>query len=208
MGLKEWIIPQDKVFFDLLAAEAENAHAAAKTLAELASDFSKISEKRKQIKEAEHENDALVHEIYLRLNQTLVTPLDHEDISRLASLYDDVIDGIYTAVNRIYLFKITKPTNAVKKYAGIILAQTEQINKAMNGIRQMKKEEMEKSCIEIHKLENDADELLNEEITKLFKKKNAVEVLKLKEVYETLETITDKCEDVSNAILDIRMKYS
>ncbi|MBI5159272.1 DUF47 family protein [Candidatus Micrarchaeota archaeon] len=206
MGLKEWIIPQDKMFFELLARESENARKASQALKQFMNDHS-ISEKRSEIKEIEHDNDQLAHEIYAKLNQTLITPLDHEDITRLASLYDDVIDGIYTTVNKMYLFKV-KPTPAMKKFAEIITSQVQEINNAMADIRELKKEEMEKSCIEVHKLENDADELLDEEITKLFETKDAIKVMKLKEIYEHLETTTDKCEDVSNALLDIRMKYS
>ncbi|MBS3067937.1 DUF47 family protein [Candidatus Micrarchaeota archaeon] len=208
MGFKEWIIPQDKIFFELFAKQSENLAEASKVFSELMINFSKIEEKRKKIKDLEHNGDTIVHDIYYRLNQTLVTPLDHEDISRLTSFYDDVLDYIFATVNRIYLYKIKKPTPTMKEFAKIIAEQVKHINDAMNDIKDLKKEDMEKNCIEIHKLENAADDLLYTEISKLFELKNPIEIIKLKEIYEYLEIITDKCEDVSNVILDIRLKYS
>jgi hypothetical protein len=208
MGLKEWIIPQDKVFFDLLSRQSQKAAEAAGLLLELMDDFSKVKEKRKKIKQIEHEGDNIVHDIYYKLNETLVAPLEHEDITRLASLYDDVLDYMFATVSRIELYDIDKPTPAMKEFARIIKEQVDQVNKAMASIRELKKEDMEKSCREIHKLENEGDDLLHTEMSKLFRTGDPILIIKLKEIYEHLELITDKCEDVSNVILDIRMKYS
>ncbi|MEW6036169.1 MAG: DUF47 family protein [Candidatus Micrarchaeota archaeon] len=208
MGIREWIIPQDYAFFELLSKQSRMVDGASKALLELTEDFSSIREKRDEIKRLEHEGDNIVHEIYYKLNETLIAPLDHEDISRLASRYDDVLDYIYGAANRLELYDIRAPTPAMKEFARIIRYQVEHINKAMEGIKGMKKEEIEKSCVQIHKLENDADNLLHGEISKLFRGKDAIQIMKYKEIYETLEIVTDKCEDVSNVILDIRLKYS
>jgi predicted phosphate transport protein (TIGR00153 family) len=208
MGLKEWIIPQDAVFFELLSKQSQKADEAAKALVEMMDDFSSMKEKGKKIKQIEHEGDVIVHDIYYKLNETLVAPLEHEDITRLASLYDDVLDYIFATAKRIELYEIKKPTPAMKEFARIIREQVQQINKAMAGIKELKKEDMEKSCEEIHKLENDADDLLHREMANLFKTNDAIQIIKLKEIYEHLEKVTDICEDVSNVLLDIRMKYS
>jgi len=208
MGLKEWIIPQEKVFFELLKKQSENVAKASEEFSELMNNISTAQEKLKKIKELEHNGDRIVHDIYYKLNETLVTPLDHEDISRLASFYDDVLDFIYATTTRIYLYKIKDATPAMKEFAKIINNQVTQINKAMASIKELKKEEMEKNCVEIHRLENAADDLFYAELEKLFKMKDAIEIIKLKEIYEHMEIVTDKCEDVSNVILDIRMKYS
>lgn len=208
MGLKEWIIPQEKIFFELLAKQSKNVEEASLVLEELLTDFSNVEEKRKKIKELEHSGDIIVHDIYYKLNETLVTPLDHSDISRLASLYDDVLDYMLATANRVEIYGIRKSTPTMKEFAGLIRQQVTHINKAMAGIKELKKEEMEKSCVEIHRLENEADNLLYMEMSRLFKLKDPIEIIKLKEIYEHLEIITDKCEDVSNVILDIRMKYS
>jgi hypothetical protein len=208
MGLKEWIIPQDQVFFNLLAKQSQKADEAAKVFLEMMEDFSNIKEKTKKIKQLEHEGDMIVHDIYYRLNETLVAPLEHEDISKLTSLYDDVLDYIWATASRIELYEIKKPTPAMREFAKIIKAQVVQVNMAMASIKDLKKQDMEKSCMEIHKLENDADDLLHSEMSKLFKTNDAIQIIKLKEIYEHLEKITDICEDVSDIIMNIRMKYS
>ncbi|MEW6722883.1 MAG: DUF47 family protein [Candidatus Micrarchaeota archaeon] len=208
MGIRELIIPQEKVFFELLRKQAAIVEKGAGELAGMMEDFGAAGEGAGRIKKLEHEGDAIVHDVYLKLNQSLIAPLDHEDISRLASLYDDVLDLVHGASSRIILYEIKKPTPAMRQFAKIILEQVGYINRAMGGIERMKREEIEKSCIEIHRLENEADALLFEETSKLFKGKDAVEIIKMKEVYETMERATDKCEDVGNVLLDIRMKYS
>jgi len=208
MGLKEWIIPQEEVFFELMAKQSQKVDEASELLLELMDDFSSLRAKRKKIKDLEHEADNIVHDIYYKLNETLITPIDHEDISKLASFYDSVIDHIFGTVNRIELYEIKKPTPAMKRYAELVRGQVRQINKGIALIKEMRKEEMEKSCEEVHRLENEGDELLYSEISKLFKGKDAIEIMKMKEIYENLEIITDLCEDVSNVLLDIRMKYS
>ena len=208
MGIREWIFPQDQVFFDLLSRQSGKAEEAASEFLRLMDDFSDVGEKTKKIKRLEHEGDQIVHEIYYKLNQTLVAPLEHEDISKLSSLYDDVLDYIWATASRIELYEIKKPTPAMKEFAKIIRAQVVQVNLAMASIKEMKKEDMEKSCQEIHKLENDADDLLHSEMSRLFKTNDAVQIIKLKEIYEHLEKITDICEDVSDIIMNIRMKYS
>jgi hypothetical protein len=208
MGLREWIIPQEHVFFELLSAQSQKVDEASKLLEELVGDFSSIKEKTAKIKKVEHEGDKIVQALYLRLNQTLVTPLDHEDIARLSSLYDDVLDNIFATAIRMEIYEIKKPTPAMKEFSRIIRSQVKEINKAMAGIKELRKEEMEKSCVEIHRLENEADDLLYMEISRLFKLKDAVEIIKYKEIYEHMERVTDKCDDVSNIILNIRMKYS
>ncbi|HSB46523.1 MAG TPA: DUF47 family protein [Candidatus Bilamarchaeum sp.] len=208
MGLREWIIPQDDVFFDLLSKQSRKAEEAAGVFLEMMDDFSKIGEKTKRIKRLEHEGDEIVHEIYLRLNETLVAPLEHEDISKLSSRYDDVLDYIWATASRIELYDIKKPTPAMKRFAAIIKAQVIQVNRAMASIKELKKEDMEKSCTEIHRLENEADDLLHIEMSRLFRTNDAIQILKLKEIYEHMEKITDKCEDVSDVIMNIRMKYS
>lgn len=208
MGIREWIIPQDAVFFDLLSQQSLKADESAKTLLEMMDGFSDIKEKTRRIKQLEHEGDQIVHEIYRKLDETLVAPLEHEDISKLASLYDDVLDYIWATANRIQLYEIEEPTPAMKGFAKIIRAQVVQVNKAMASIKGMRKEDMEKSCQEIHRLENEADDLLHGEMSRLFKTKDAIRIIKLKEIYEHLEKITDICEDVSDIIMSIRMKYS
>jgi len=206
MGLKEWIIPQEKKFFDLLESESRNVLVGAKALEDLIKNFHGVREKRDRIKEIEHEGDNVVHQIYQRLNRTFVTPIDHEDISKLASLYDDVLDFIEAVANRLFLYEIKQPTPAMIHLAEIIVKSVGEIDSALACIRKIDQKEMEARCEEINRLENEADQVLNTSVASLFKMKDPIEIIKLKEIYEFMEEATDKCEDVSDTLRDIVIK--
>jgi hypothetical protein len=140
------------------------------------------------------------------LHKTFIAPIDHEDISKLASLYDDVLDYIDAVTNKIYLFKIKNPDGTIKQFSDIIVRMVEEVNEALKNIRKMKEEEINKKFEEVHRLENEADDLCDEAIAKLVQEKDAIKILIMKDVYEFLESITDKIEDVCLVIQDIVMK--
>ena len=208
MGLKELLIPQEKVFFRLLEEESKNVLAGAMALSNLISDYSNLEQKRNGIKDIEHHGDEIVHSIYDRLVKTFITPIDREDISKLASLYDDVLDYIYAAVNRLYLYEITSPTEPMRKFTDLVVKSVQEIDFAFQSIQKIKAPEIETRCIEVDRLENEADVVLNESVADLFKTSDAIAIIKLKEVYELMETITDRCEDVVQVIRDIILEYS
>ncbi|MDA4127684.1 MAG: DUF47 family protein [Thaumarchaeota archaeon] len=208
MGLKEWIIPQDKVFYDLLEKESSNVLLGARKLEEAVMSFDNIEERRREYKNIEHQGDEIVHEIYERVNRSFITPIDQEDLTKLASLYDDVLDFMYAVINRLVLFEIESSTESMVRLAGIVRASVEAIHKTFVSMRRVDKVEIEKDCREVDRLENEADALLNESVAALFKSQDLVGILKLKEIYEYLETATDKCEDVSFVIRDIMIKHS
>jgi len=200
MRIKEWLIPTDKVFVELLERESSNALTSAKALFDMITNFNDIPRKRSEIKNLEKKGDELVHTIYLRLNQTFVTPLDREDISYLASTLDDVVDLIYAVANRIYLYELSKSNDILKDFAGIIVNSVEQIHLSLSSIDQLDSRDIEDRCIEVDRLENEADSLLNQSVASLFKEKDVVRIIKFKEIYEQLEMITDSCEDVSDIV--------
>ena len=208
MGLKEWIIPQDKAFFDVLEKESANVLEGARKLEEAVKSFDKMEERRREFKDIEHQGDEIVHDIYERVNRSFITPIDHEDLTKLASLYDDVLDYMYAVMNRLVLFEIKSPTEAMVKFTGIVHASVEQIHKAFISMRKLDKVEIEKNCVEVDRLENEADVLLNESVASLFESQDVINILKLKEIYEHLETVTDRCEDLSFVIRDIMIKHS
>ena len=208
MGLKEWIIPQDKAFFDVLEKESANVLHGARMLEEAVKSFDKMEERRKEFKDIEHEGDEIVHDIYERVNRSFITPIDQEDLTKLASLYDDVLDYMYSVMNRLVLFEITGPTQSMVKFAGIVRASVEQIHSAFISMKRLDKAEIDKNCIEVDRLENEADVLLNESVASLFKSQDVINILKLKEIYEHLETVTDRCEDLSFVIRDVMIKHS
>ncbi len=207
MGFKEWIIPQDKVFFELFARQSKNVVAGSELLLDMIKNFDakKMEERKDKLKEMESIGDGIVHEIYEKLNTSFITPMDHEDMTRLVSNYDDVIDLMYTVANRMWLFRV-RPTPVMEDFAILIRKCVSEIDNAMSHIEKIDQKEIAKRCIEIHTLENHGDDLLDESLEKLFRGKDPVEIMKLKEMYEFLETVTDRCEDVAFAINDIVLK--
>lgn len=208
MGFKEWIIPQDKAFFDLLSEESANVLEGSKKLEEAVRSFDRMEERRKEFKEIEHKGDEIVHQIYERVNRSFITPIDQEDLTKLASLYDDVLDYMYAVMNRLILYEIAGPTESMMRFAGIVRASVEEIHQAFISMRKLDKTEIDKRCIEVDRLENEADALLNDAVASLFKSPDVISILKLKEIYEHLETVTDRCEDLSFVLRDILIKHT
>ncbi len=209
MGLKEWIIPQDKHFFNMLENESQNVLDGSIAFLDMLKNYENIKEKQQIIKDIEHQGDDFVHEIFEELNKTFITPIDHEDISALASAFDDVLDYIDGTAARLVLYEIKKPEENMIKLAEVLVKQTTELNTALSGLRNIKNpKEIEKRCIEVNRLENIADDIYKTSVAQLFKRKDAIEIMKLKEVYERLEFATDKCEDAANVISDIVVKNS
>jgi predicted phosphate transport protein (TIGR00153 family) len=208
MGLRELLLPREKVFFQLLEKESSNVLVGAETFREIISHYENLTEGRQRIQEIEHRGDDIVHEIYEQLMKSFVTPLDREEIAKLASLYDDVLDFIDAVVNRLYLYEVKTPTDAMKKLADLVAKAVEQINFAFAAMHELKASGIEARCIEVDRLENEADSILNESVAALFKSHDAIEIMKLKEIYELMETVTDKCEDVVQVIRNIIIEYS
>ena len=208
MGLRDLLIPREKIFFQLLEEESKNVLAGAVAFSELIQNFDHLADKRNKIKDIEHHGDEIVHSIYDRLVKTFITPIDREDISKLASLYDDVLDYIYAVVNRLYLYEVDLATEPMRRFADLVLKSVREIDFAFASIQKIKASEIEARCNEVDTLENEADVVLNESVASLFKTNDAISIIKMKEVYELMETITDKCEDVVQVIRDIILEYS
>ena len=208
MNLKEILLPRDKVFFQLLEEESRNVLLGAQALNDMILDFDNLSDKRKHVKEIEHRGDEIVHSIYERLRTTFITPIDRDEIGDLASLYDDVLDFIDAVAERLKLYEIKTPTEGMKKLARLVLKSVEEINVAFGLIHDITAPDIEARCIEVDRLENEADNLLHESVAALFKTDDAITIIKLKEIYEFLETTTDKCEDVVQELRTIVVEYS
>ncbi len=208
MGLKEWLIPQDKVFFDLLEEESSNVADGALKLQEMIVNFDRLEDRRTEVKAIEHNGDKIVHTIYEKTNATFVTPIDQDDITKLASLYDDVLDIIYAVANRIVLYELKQSTPTMKEFVRLVRKSVDEIHAAFFSMRSRDRKEIDKRCIAVDTLENDADVLLNDSVAQLFKSNDMIQIMKLKEIYEHLETITDRCEDVSQHLRDIVRRYA
>lgn len=206
MSFKEWILPQEKIFFSLLEEQAELVVKAAELFQTMLREYSSFEVLIKRMKIIEHEGDELVHKVIQKLHKSFITPIDQEDISKLASLYDDVLDLIDATANRIFLFKIDKPNDVVKEFADIIAQEVKEVYAATKQMRKINQTEMEKMFKAVHSLENEADDLYDFALVELFKEKDPVKILIMKDIYEFLEQITDKCEDVCLVIQDVVIK--
>ncbi len=208
MGIRGILLPRDKLFFTLLERESKNVLMGAQEFQNLISHYDSLAEKRNRIKMIEHDGDEIVHEIYSNLAKSFVTPIDREDIAKLASLYDDVLDFTYAVANRLFLYEIDAPTEVMRKFTEIIIKSVEEIDVAFASFHELTAPGVEERCIEVDRLENEADALLNESVAELFKSNDAIRIMKLKEIYELMEVITDKCEDVVQVIRNIILEYS
>jgi uncharacterized protein Yka (UPF0111/DUF47 family) len=209
MGLRELLIPQDKVFFDLFEEQAGIVKEAAHKLVILTDDFTNVKEKRQGIELLEHKGDQVTHSIYEQLNRTFITPLDPEEISRLASTLDEVLDYIDGATEKMYYYGIETTDVHMVELAKLIHMQTIELEGAVKGIRSIKNPNyIEERCIEVNRLENLADDVLAHAVTDLFRTQHAITIIKFKDIYEHLETATDYCEDVANVLSDIAIRHS
>jgi predicted phosphate transport protein (TIGR00153 family) len=209
MGLKEWIIPQEKHFFDMLEQQAAIVVEGAEALMDMLKDFENVEDKRDKIKDIEHKGDDMVHEISEALNKTFVTPIDHDDISELTSRMDDILDYMEAASHRLWSYEIKAIPADMVELTEIILTSTKEVNHAVKDLRNSnRKNEILKHCIEINRLENMGDDITHVAVADLFKKYDAIDIIKLKEIYEYLEEATDKCEDAADVIKDVYMKNS
>ena len=209
MGLRELLIPQDKVFFDLFEKQAGVVKEAAWQLVALTEDFTNVKEKRHEIEKLEHEGDQITHGIYEQLNSTFITPLDPEEISRLASAMDEVLDYIDGATEKMYYYGIVSTDSHMIELAKLIHMSTVEIESAVKGIRSIKDPRyVEERCIEVNRLENLADDVLAHAVTDLFRTTDAIAIIKYKDIYEHLEVATDYCEDVANVLSDIAIRHS
>jgi len=206
MGLR--IIPREEKFFDLFTQQAEVVLEGARLLKNFLEDYTDLDQKRMLIEKVENEGDEVVHKIIEKLNTTFITPMDREDIHALASAMDDILDFINATVQRMHLFKVKKVTDDAKKLANIILRASEECLELIRNMQNMKDVKgMKARWIEVNRLENEGDVVSRAAIAALFEDgMDPIEVIKWKEIYEHLETATDKCEDAANIVEAVVLK--
>ncbi len=209
MGIREWVVPQDRIFFDLLENLVGTVESAAAALVQLLEEFNTISNAVEQIEAIEHEGDRITHEIYEQLNVTFITPLDPMEISRLASALDDILDYIDGSTQKMHNYGIQEPDSYMKELSRLIQVSVNELSMGVHEIRAIKDPRMiEDRCIEVNRLENLADDVLAHAIKDLFQSNDAITILKRKDIYEYLEMATDKCEDAANILSDIAIRHS
>ena len=170
-------------------------------------DYSDPTAQWRKIEEAEHAGDVITHRILKKLNQTFIPFIDRGNLHALTSALDDVVDGIEAVACRMVLYRMERTTPEAREMVSLIVASAEQIVKAVAYLPKF--DGVEEACIEINRLENEADNLYRRAIAALFEGEHPIlEVTKWKEIYEFLEAVTDRCEDVADAMEAIALKHS
>jgi len=211
-GFLKYFVPQDRKFFPLFDKAASNVHEGGKAIYALVT--AETSEERthyiRLIEKIEHQGDEITHEIFTELSRNFITPYDREDIHRLVTAIDDIIDYIHGSSKRIELYKIEKFDHDIVKLAELIEHTTDELRRAVFELKNMQKvSDITASLVRINSIENHADDIFDEAIARLFAEQdNALVLMKQKEVLSGLETATDKCENVANVLESILVKNS
>lgn len=215
MGLNSFVklfTPKDRVFYNLFEEVADNLHEMGKVFRD--GMYEKEDQKKDQLlstlEAMEHKNDELTHRLFVELGQNFITPFDREDIHYLATSLDDVADYIWASAKSIVNYDINEVNDTMRAFSDVILSSTGSLRVALKGLRNMKDiKSITDACVKVNSYENEADEILDKALKHLFlHEKNAIELIKLKELYQALEIVTDKCEDSANVIESIIIKYS
>lgn len=203
-------IPREGKFFDLFRRSAELIVEGSVEFEKMLSDLSHAESYASKIKSIEHEADEVTHTTVETLHMTFITPLDREDILKLISKMDDILDFIEAAAERVSLYQITTATPELKALANVCVRSARDVQRVINELENLKKSvDIRKICVEINRLENEADGILRAGMAKLFREETDVkQLIKFKEIYELLETVTDCCEDVANIVEGIVLEYS
>ena len=203
-------IPKEQKFFDLFEKSAHNMVKTTQTLEEMVDRWEDVSKSVDDITTLEHEGDAITHQIMEQLNRTFVTPFDREDIAMLAHTLDDVTDFIFAAATRMLIYNISHSTPKAKELADIIVQAALEVERAIPQLRHRSEfEKMLPRCVEINRLENVCDEIFRSAQAELFDNNtDMAEVIKWREIYEYMESATDRCEDVSNVLEGVALKYA
>ncbi|OGO41660.1 MAG: phosphate transport regulator [Chloroflexi bacterium RBG_16_58_8] len=203
-------VPRENKFFDLFEEIAQNTTKAAVALKELIDTWQFIDSRVAEITELEHQGDTITHQVISLLNRTFVTPLDREDITMLAHTMDDIIDFIHATADAMFIYKINTPTERAKQLADIIVKAAAEVQKAVSGLRRRSDlKKMMEGCVEINRLENMADRVYRAAMAELFDDTSDVALLiKWREIYEHMESATDRCEDVANVLEGVALKHA
>jgi uncharacterized protein len=197
-----FLLPKEYKFFDAFEKHAAISVEAARDFVAMMENFADAPAKSKRIHDAEHAGDNLTHETMDMLHRTFITPIDRDQIHALITKMDDVLDRLHGASQHIMLYDIPAPTQTLKELANTLYKSTLELQKAVTFLRNTKDiQGLQNACIEINKLENDGDALRDAAVGKLFKEeKDAVKLIKWKEIYQDVESALDCCEDAANII--------
>ncbi len=203
-------IPREEKFFRLFEDGARNMVKAAEALKGLIDTWENVEERVDAITELEHQGDSVTHRIMEQLHRTFVTPFDREDIALLANSLDDIVDFIHATADAMFLYKIDQPSQRAKELADILVQAAAEVEKALLLLEHhaQLKQVLER-CVEINRLENMADRVFRAAMAELFNDSTDIAyIIKWREIYEHMESATDRCEDVADVLEGVALKHA
>ena len=208
--VKFLFIPREEKFFELFEESARNMVKASQVLKEMIDTWEFVGERVAEIRELEHVGDTITHQIMAQLNRTFVTPFDREDIALLAHTLDDVTDFIDAAADAMLIYKVESPTRRAKELADIIVQAATEVERVMPRLRRRSElKQIPEYCVEINRLENMADRVFRSAMAELFDNTTDIaKIIKWREIYEHMESATDRCEDVANVLEGVALKHA
>jgi len=204
-------MPRERKFFDLFEQSAHNMVQAAQELKAMVHTWENVPERAAAITELEHEGDTITHQIMAQLHRSFITPFDREDIALMAHALDDVIDFIDAAADSMLIYRIGKPSERALELADIITQAAVEVEKAMPRLRRSGAElrAVLENCVEINRLENMADRVYRSALAELFDNSTDMAgIIKWREIYEQMESATDRCEDVADVLEGVALKHA
>lgn len=204
------LLPRQNNFFDFFERHVALSVESARELGKLTHDGASVEEVAKRIKDLEHDADEITHTCMETLHKTFITPIDRNDIHRIASKLDDIIDLIDGAARQMSLFEITALPERAREATVVLVLGVEAVERAVKGLRNMKNATtILGECVRINELENQADRIKAASVASLFREeRDPIAVIKWNELYQALENVTDACEDVANVIEGIVLEHA
>jgi predicted phosphate transport protein (TIGR00153 family) len=208
LGFMSWLRSNENEIISSLELQAEVLIKSVNTLVELMYDYEKLDQLGTKAEDLEHEGDKITHNIYVLIDKTFVTPLDKEDIANLTGEIDQIIDYTDRFIGTLSLFEIKEPTTYMTELAKMLLSSSQEVFFLVKKLRGFKNSnELIGHCQNISQYEHEADVIFRTAIAELFKTRDAIYIIKMKEVYEILEGAHDRCADVADVFEDIALKY-
>jgi predicted phosphate transport protein (TIGR00153 family) len=203
-------IPKEQKFSELFNESAQNIVKASQALKEMVDSWQFVDSRVAEITELEHQGDTITHQIISVLHRTFVTPFDREDIALLAHTMDDILDFIHAAADAMFIYKVDSPTERAKELADIIVQAAAEVERAVSGLRgRSELKRILERCVEINRLENMADRVYRAAMAELFDDTSDItQLIKWREIYEHMESATDRCEDVANVLEGVALKHA
>jgi len=203
-------MPKEAKFLDLFEQSAQNMVKTAHSLKQLVDNWQDVEKEVGEITELEHRGDTITHEIMAQLHRTFVTPFDREDMASLAHVMDDVTDFIHAAADAMLIYKVDYPSQRAKDLAGIIVQAAAEVERAIPQLRHKAQfKQILEGCVEINRLENMADRVFRSAMAELFSDSpDIASIIKWREIYEHMESATDRCEDVANVLEGVALKHA